>query len=144
MFGSQVAAWRQKLGLTQEVAAKMSGVPRKQLWKLENDKIVTIQTFSRIVTALKIPVLTFGETEIVTHDLDLANLRQVTTQAIDALETLRGLIDVLSPKGEVRSPLPPPAEPYRAPISLDDPRIRQILEVADQFRAEAVETVPGR
>ncbi|MEA2489100.1 MAG: helix-turn-helix protein [Acidobacteriota bacterium] len=124
MIGSQVSSWRRKKGLTQEAAAQLSGVPRKQLWKLENDKIVTIETFRRVVTALEIPLLTLGTTEIVTHDLGLAELRQRAGNAIDALGKLRDLIDVLSP----------PAPPTQPLFTVEDLHAEQIIELLERWR----------
>lgn len=143
MIGQQVSAWRRKQGLSQEAAAALAGVPRKQLWKLENDKVVTIETFRRVVTALEIPAVTFGTTEVLSRDVDLETVRAEIATAIASLQQLARLLDVMpvAPK-RTAAPTLPHVEPLSntlfTPLAAsDDPILQKLVETVEKAQQQA-------
>ena len=80
-------------------------------------------------------MLTFGETTVVTDDLDITTLRNQAAETAAHLRKLVALIDVLTATAGARAQAP--ARPARgaaagrstAKISMDDPIVQKLLEL---------------
>ena len=132
MIGEQVRQARTRKGLSQEDAAKLVGVPRKQFSKLENDKLVTIETFRRIVTGLEMSVVHLGAVDVIPGPIDTPRLLQTCETAIQALQEL---VAVLRAAGEPAAPRPDAeailarAKSPRPRITAAHPTIRKLDQV---------------
>ena len=131
MIGEQVRQARTRKGLSQEDAAKLVGVPRKQFSKLENDKLVTIETFRRIVTGLEMSVVHLGAVDVVPGPIDTPRLLQTCETAIKSLQEV---VAVLRAAGEQTPKADPEAILARAKsprprITAAHPTIRKLDQV---------------
>lgn len=137
MVGDQVKRARLARGLTQEAAAKLAGVPRKQLWKLENDKLVTIETFRRVVTALEMPVVAFGAVDVLPGGIDTARVLETAEKALEAVRALVAVLHAARPRQADRSPdeALAAAAVDRPPLTPDHPTVKMLHELVDQLAA---------
>ena len=132
MLGDQIREARQKKGLNQEDAARLAGVSRKQFWKLETGKGVTLETFRRVVTALEMPVVAFGSVDVLPASIDRARIVETAESAIEALRSLVAVLqaaraDVSSDEALAAAAI------ERAPLTADHPTVKMLHELVDSL-----------
>lgn len=136
MVGDQIRRARVARGLSQEAAAKLSGVPRKQLSKLENDRGITFETFRRVVTALQIPVVTLGEVEVLSTNVNSTRILDVAQQTVEALRNLMQVLQAakaITADTSTDEALARAAEKPPEPIAADHPSVRMLHALVDEI-----------
>lgn len=136
MIGDQVKRARVAKGLSQEAVARLAGVQRKQLWKLESDRGVTLDTFRKVIVALEMPVVTFGDVEVLPGAVDSDRVLDAVETTIDAL---RNLAQILRAVRSIRADTATDEALARAaavtlpPITAEDPTVRMLHALVDEI-----------
>lgn len=138
MLGDQIREARLRRGLNQEDAAKLARVSRKQFWKLETGKGVTLETFRRVVTALDVPMVSLGNVEVVPGNIDIRRVVQACETAAEALNEVVKLLRVqlpaeAKPSSEDIDRILSSASKPRPVLTEDHPTVRMLRQIADDL-----------
>ena len=92
-LGRQIAAARERQGLSVFALSKRSGVSRQQLTNVESGANSSLRLLAKIAAALKLQKLTFGNVEI---DLPLMSRQSEAAQVIEeSLQQLSRAVELL-------------------------------------------------
>jgi transcriptional regulator with XRE-family HTH domain len=142
MIGDQIRRAREARGLSQQAAAELAGVQRKQFSKLENNRGVTFETFRRVVTALEMPVVTLGNVEVLPGNVNPTRIIDIAQSTIDALRTLMQILEAaraITADKTTDEALARAAKETRPPITADDPTVRMLHALVDQIAQQKSE-----
>lgn len=137
MIGNQIREARLRKKLSQDDAAKLAGVSRKQLWKLETGRGVTLETFRRVVEVLEMPVVTLGAVQVLPREVDVTRVLDATQTAIESLQDLATLIRAAQQTQSERTSdeaLSAAAAIQSQPVTGDHPTVKALQQLLDAIK----------
>ena len=133
MIHEQVRAARIEHGLSQAKLAKLAGVPRERVRKLENGENVTVKAFEKIVAQLpNLKELTVGGVHVRVTGIDVEAVRAAIVISDAANRRLLALLDTIA----VHAPEPPAGATRVEPSARVRPELEaRLAELEAQVRA---------